>query len=127
MSDNYQALKEQNTYLQTEIDSLVDNTSMNSRKNTYFSEDKMLMIYVNRMLFIIYICIYLVLLYSLYSNWQTTGMVMTIIIAAVFLLLPYAIDGISRFMYAKFINAMHLLYKGNAFFLYEPPKKTDTL
>jgi hypothetical protein len=127
MSNNYERLQNENKYLQAEVDALNNNTSLNSRKNTYFSEDKMLMIYVNRMLIVIYIGIYLALLYSLYSNFQTTGLLKTLIIALVFLLLPYSIDAISKFMHEKFINAMHLLYKGNALFLYEPPKKTDTL
>ena len=126
-SIEYTLIDNENNYLQKEIDALINSTTVNSRTNTYFAEDNMLLFYVNRMLFVVYIGIYLALLFSIYSNRQSTSMVMTIIIAAVFLLLPYAIDGISRFMYAKFINAMHLLYKGNAFFLYEPPKKTDTL
>jgi uncharacterized repeat protein (TIGR02543 family) len=123
----YSLIDNENNYLQKEIDALIDSTSNNSRKNTYFSEDNMFVIYVNRMLFIVYIGIYLTLIYSLYLNRQTTGTTTIIIIAVVFLLLPYAIDAISKFMYEKFIMAMRLLYKGNAFFLYELPKKTDTL
>jgi hypothetical protein len=127
MDGQYDALQSQNNNLQIDIDSLVNSTSKNARNNTYFSEDKMLMIYTNRMLFIIYIGIYLALLYSLYSNRQTTGTLVTIIIALVFLLLPYSIDAISKFMHEQFIKGMRIFYKGNAFFLNEPPKKTDTL
>lgn len=123
----YTLIDNENNFLQKEINALIDSTSNNSRKNTYFSEDNMFIIYVNRMLFIVYIGIYLALIYSLYLNRQTTGTATIIIIAVVFLLLPYAIDAISKFMYEKFIMAMRLLYKGNAFFLYDPPKKTDTL
>ena len=127
MDDNYNALKDHNDYLQSDVVSLTNRTNVNSRSNIYFAEDKVLMIYVNRMLLIVYIGIYLALLYSLYSNWQTTGLYMSIAILLVFLVLPYSIDAISKFMHEKFINAMHLLYTGNSFFLYKPPKKTNTL
>ena len=127
MDQEYKILQNQNKYIQTEIDSLVDNTTINSRKNTYFAEDNMLLFYVNRMLYIIYFGIYLALLVSIYLNWQNTSIITKVVIVVVFLLLPYAIDAISKFMHEKFIIAMRLLYKGNAIFLYEPPKKTDTL
>jgi hypothetical protein len=120
-------IEEENQYLQKEIDSLINSTNTSSRMNTYFAEDKMLSIYVNRMMIIIYIGIYFALLYSLFLNRQSTSTLSIVVIAVVFLLLPYAIDIIAKYMYNKFISAMHILYKGNALYMYKPVDKVDTL
>lgn len=120
-------IQEENLYLQKEIDSLSDNTNTVSRMNTYFAEDKMLSIYVNRMMLIIYIGIYFAVLYSLFLNRQSTSTLSIVVIAVVFFLLPYAIDIIAKYMYNKFISAMQILYKGNALYMYKPVDKVDTL
>lgn len=120
-------IEEANKYLQTEIDSLTNSANANSRINTYFAEDKMLLIYVNRMMLIIYIGIYFSLLFSLYLHRQTTSILNMVVISVVFFLLPYAIDIIAKYLYNKFISAMQILYKGNALYLYKPVNKVDTL
>jgi hypothetical protein len=120
-------IQEENGYLQKEIDFLSDNTNTVSRMNTYFAEDKMLSIYVNRMMLIIYIGIYFAVLYSLFLNRQSTSTLSIVVIAVVFFLLPYAIDIIAKYMYNKFISAMQILYKGNALYMYKPVDKVDTL
>ena len=123
----YELIVNENNYLQKEINSLVDSTSKNTRLNTYFAEDQALVLYLNRILMLTYIVIYVFVLLSLYLNRATTPITTTISIAVIFLALPYFIDLISKYMYYRFLNIMQLFYKGNSVYLYKPPEKLDTV
>ena len=121
----YALIDNENNYLQKEINSLIDSTTKNTRLNTYFAEDQAMVLYLNRILLLTYIVIYVFVLLSLYLNRATTPIITTISIAVIFAALPYFIDLISKYMYYRFLNIMQLLYKGNSVYLYKPPEKLD--
>jgi hypothetical protein len=127
MSDTYAVLKNENKNIQKEIDSLNNSTSKNTRLNTYYAEDQALVLYLNRILLVSYIVIYLVVLLSVYLNREETPIMTIISIVVIFAAFPFFIDIVSKYMYSKFLDIMHLLYKGNSVYLYKPPEKTDTL
>ena len=121
----YSNITKENNNIKTEINSLVDSTSKNTRLNTYFAEDQAIVIYFNRILLLTYIVIYVFVLLSLYLNRAKTPIITTVLIAVIFAALPYFIDLISKYMYYRFLNIMQLLYKGNSVYLYKPPEKLD--
>jgi hypothetical protein len=121
----YSNITKENNNIKKEMDSLTDNTTKNTRLNTYFAEDQAMVLYLNRILLLTYIMIYVFVLLSLYLNRATTPITTTISIAVIFAALPYFIDLISKYMYYRFLNIMQLLYKGNSVYLYKPPEKLD--
>ena len=123
----YSIIKNENAQIKTVLDSLNDDTSKNSRLNTYLAEDQAVVLYFNRILLLSYIVIYVFVLLSLYLNRAKTPLISTIAIAVVFFAFPFFIDTISKNIYYEFLNIMQLLYKGNSVYLYKPPTKVDTL
>lgn len=127
MDAQYSIITNENKNIKKEIDSLTDSTSKNLRLNTYSSEDQAMVLYLNRIMLLSYIVIYVFVLLSLYLNRETTPIATTVSIAVIFAALPYFIDLISKYMYYRFLNVMQLLYKGNSVYLYKPPEKLDTI
>ena len=127
MDAQYSIITNENKNIKKEIDSLTDSTSKNLRLNTYSSEDQAMVLYLNRIMLLSYIVIYVFVLLSLYLNRETTSIATTVSIAVIFAALPYFIDLISKYMYYRFLNVMQLLYKGNSVYLYKPPEKLETI
>jgi hypothetical protein len=127
MDAQYSIITNENKNIKKEIDSLTDSTSKNLRLNIYSSEDQALVLYLNRIMLLSYIVIYVFVLLSLYLNRETTSIATTVSIAVIFAALPYFIDLISKYMYYRFLNVMQLLYKGNSVYLYKPPEKLETI
>jgi len=127
MDSEYNILQNENQNIQKIITQLADDTSKNTRLNTYFAEDQATVLYLNRILLLTYIVIYFFLLMSLFLNREKTPLVSIIIIAVVFFAFPFFIDNVSKYMYSRFLELMQLLYKGNSVYLYKPPTKVDTL
>jgi hypothetical protein len=127
MDAEYSIIQNENTNVKKEINSITNNTLTNSRTNTYFMEEKALALYINRVLLLVYGIAYLLMLFSLFIHRESAGISFIILMIVVFLLFPFFIDGITKYMYNQFISVMQLIYKGNAFYLYKPPDKIDFL
>jgi hypothetical protein len=127
LKSKYDAIEEENKKIKKEIDLLNDSTTLNARLNTYYSEDRAFSIYLNRVLLIAYIIVYVFLLLTLYLNRATMPIISIVAMVVVFFAFPFFIDSFSKYAYSQFLNIMHLFYKGNSFYLYKPPEKTDTL
>ncbi len=127
MDAEYSIIQNENKNLKKEIDSLTNSTSTNSRINAYFLEDKALAIYINRVLLLVYGVAYLLMLFSLFLHRESAGIIFIVAMIVTFSAFPFFIDGVSKYMYDRFINIMQLVYKGNALYLYKPPDKIDTI
>jgi hypothetical protein len=127
MDAEYSIIQNENTNIKKEINSVTNNTMTNSRTNTYFMEEKALALYINRVLLLVYGIAYLLMLFSLFIHRESAGISFIILMIVVFLLFPFFIDGITKYMYNQFISVMQLIYKGNAFYLYKPPDKIEFL
>ena len=123
----YILIDNENIKLQKQLNSIIDSTQTNTRSNTYFIEDKALTLYMNRVLLLVYGVAYFIMLFSLFIHRKTAGIPFIIVMIVIFFLFPFVIDGVAKYMYDRFISAMHLIYKGNALYLYKPPEKTNTL
>jgi hypothetical protein len=121
------ALQKANTDLVAKIDNLKSDTDVSDRAESYFSEDKALVLYINKMMIFMYIIIYLVLLFGLYMNYAETTPIKIGIIVVIFTAIPFTIDFLSKFLYKRFHEILQFFYKGNSLYLYTPKKFTDTL
>ena len=121
------ALKQANDDLVTKIQMLDSDTNVADRVDTYFTENQALVLYINKMLLFMYVIAYLIFAFSLYTQYGEMSAVKIGILLTVFALLPFTIDFMSKFIYKRFKEILHIFYKGNSLYLYEPQKLTDTL
>ncbi len=121
------ALKQANSDLITKIQNLDSDANMVSRTETYFTENQALVLYINKMLIFMYVIVYIILIFGFYTHYGEISAIKIGILLTVFALLPFTIDFISKFIYKRFKEVLHIFYKGNSMYLYEPQKLTDTL
>jgi hypothetical protein len=121
------ALQRANSDLITKIQKLDSNANMVSRTETYFTENQALVLYINKMFIFMYAIVYIILVFGFYTHYGEISAAKIVILLTVFALLPFTIDFISKFIYKRFKEILHIFYKGNSLYLYEPHKLTDTL
>lgn len=121
------ALQQANADLVTKINTLESNANVANRTETYFTENQALVLYINKMLIFMYVVIYLIMGFALYTQYEKMSAVKIGFILTIFAILPFTIDLISKFLYKRFLEILHFFYTGNSLYLYEPKKMTDTL
>lgn len=121
------ALQRANSDLITKIQNLDSDANMVSRTETYFTENQALVLYINKMFIFMYVIVYMILVFGMYTHYGKISAVKIVILLTVFALLPFTIDFMSKFIYKRFKEILHIFYKGNSLYLYEPQKLTDTL
>jgi len=99
------------------ITDITGEQSINNRKINYFSQDKYVNMYVNRIGLILYYIVFILLALSFYYNRESYSIVMIVISLIVFALLPFVIKYITRFAYEQFLGLLKVFYKGNALYL----------
>jgi hypothetical protein len=99
------------------ITDITGEQSINNRKMNYFSQDKYINMYVNRIGLILYYIVFILLALSFYYNRESYSIVMIVISLIVFALLPFVIKYITRFAYEQFLGLLKVFYKGNALYL----------
>lgn len=121
------ALQKANSDLVEKIQILDGDANVLSRTETYFTENQALVLYINKMLIFTYVIIYIILVFGFYTRYGEISAMKIGILLTVFALLPFTIDFISKFIYKRFKEILHMFYEGNSLYLYEPKKLTDTL
>ena len=121
------ALQKANSDLVEKIQILDGDANVLTRTETYFTENQALVLYINKMLIFTYVIIYIILVFGFYTRYGEISAMKIGILLTVFALLPFTIDFISKFIYKRFKEILHMFYKGNSLYLYEPKKLTDTL
>ena len=121
------ALQQANSDLVKKIQNLESDANVASRADTYFFEDQALVLYINKMLIFVYVIIYLILAFGIYTQYSKMSAVKIGGLLTIFAILPFTIDFISKFLYKRFKEVLHFFYRGNSLYLYEPKKMTDTL
>ena len=99
------------------ITDITGEQAINNRKMNYFSQDKYINMYVNRIGLILYYIVFILLALSFYYNRESYSIVMIVISLIVFALLPFVIKYITHFAYEKFLGLLKVFYKGNALYL----------
>lgn len=114
-SDYTNQLINDNKKLEEEIQEKEKNLRIYNRINDYYSQDEVMLVFIQKILTILYVVIYFIFIYFLYSNENTAMSVLYLIIFAV---LPFTLHLVSRFLYKTFLQILHLFNNGNAAYLY---------
>ena len=122
MSDYTEQLKIENTKLEKEIQKKQSNSFVYERVNDYYLQDDVLIVYIQKMLTILYGAIYFFFLYFLYTNPEKYSNVMSVFYLILFAVFPFLFVLLSRFFYSSFIQIMHLFTNGNSAYLYTDAK-----
>jgi FlaA1/EpsC-like NDP-sugar epimerase len=104
-----------NKKLEEEIQEKEKNLRIYNRINDYYSQDEVMLVFIQKILTILYVVIYFIFIYFLYSNENT---VMSVLYLIIFAVLPFTLHIVSRFLYKTFLQILHLFNNGNAAYLY---------
>jgi hypothetical protein len=119
MSDNYaKQLKIENANLEIELQTKQSEFNKYDRVNTYYSQDEVMIIYIQKIMTILYAVIYLVFVYFLYSNQDKYNIFISILFLIIFAALPFVFQLISKFFFQTFLKILHAFSSGNAKYLY---------
>ena len=121
MSEYTTQLAKENAKLEAEIQEKEKNLRIYNRINEYYSQDEIMLVFIQKILTILYMVIYVIFIYFLYSNQNTLMSVLYLIIFAV---LPFTLHLVSRFLYTTFLQILHLFNNGNVAYLYSG-KRSD--
>jgi|LauGreDrversion4_2_1035121.scaffolds.fasta_scaffold142445_2 hypothetical protein len=117
-TDYTKQLKIDNANLEAELQKKQSELRLYDRVNSYYSQDEVMFVYIQKLLTILYVVIYFFFIYFLYSNQEKYSMSISIMYLLLFLLLPFTFHVISRFLYKLFLTILHAFNNGNAAYLY---------
>ena len=121
-NDYITQLKTENENLDVEIQKKQGEFRVYGRVNEYYSQDEVMSVFIQKMLTILYVVIYLFFVYFLYSNPEKYSRLMMILYLFIFFILPFTFHLVSRFLYSFFLLILHQFNNGNAAYLYIPVK-----
>ena len=122
MSDYTNQLAKENANLEIEIQKKENELRINDRTNEYYLQDEVMMVFIHKMLTILYVVIYFFFIYFIYSNQDKYSTPMTTLYLIIFAVLPFIFHIISQFLYKTFLQFLHMFNNGNAAYLYVDPK-----
>jgi len=122
MSDYTNQLAKENANLEAEIQKKEKNLRIYDRVNEYYSQDEVMLVYVQKMLTILYVVIYFFFIYFFYSSQDKYSTPMSVLYLIIFAILPFTLHMVSRFLYKTFLQFLHMFNNGNAAYLYVDPK-----
>jgi hypothetical protein len=119
-SEEYDIVQGEIEKLKKANQELTDSYNVKNKINEFSKTDSAFIVLVYKISLVLYSIIYLVLLYTLYVYRESIGVPIMICIALAFAGLPFYIDGLAAYAYAVLMKLIHLVYKGNSYFLYKP-------
>jgi len=96
------------------ITNITSDQNRNNRNYYFFSQDNYINMYRNRVAFILYYMVFILLAISFYMNRESYSIVMIVVALILFALLPFVIKYITQFAYTRFLELLKIFYKGNA-------------
>jgi len=127
MSDYTNQLAKENANLEIEIQKKENELRINDRTNEYYLQDEVMMVYIHKMLTILYVVIYFFFIYFIYSNQDKYSRPMSALYLIIFAVLPFTLHIVSNFLYKTFLQILHMFNNGNAAYLYVDPKVPSDL
>ncbi len=127
MSDYENQLAKENANLEIEIQKKENELRINDRTNDYYLQDEVMMVYIHKMLTILYVVIYFFFIYFIYSNQDKYSRPMSALYLIIFAVLPFTLHIVSNFLYKTFLQILHMFNNGNAAYLYVDPKVPSDL
>ncbi len=118
-NDYITQLKTENENLEAEIQKKQGEYRVYGRVNEYYSQDEVMSVFIQKILTILYVVIYLFFVFFLYSNPEKYSRLMMILYLFIFFILPFTFHVVSRFLYSFFLLILHQFNNGNAAYLYK--------
>jgi hypothetical protein len=106
-----------NADLEKELERVKNEANTNERVNEYSQQDDIMLIYMQKILTVLYAIIYIAMVYMLYVN-PTTSKLYLGIMALLFFLLPATFWLIGKYFSDTMLKAVKMFIKGNANYLY---------
>jgi hypothetical protein len=122
MSDYTKQLAKENANLEIEIQKIGNELRIHDRTNDYYSQDEVMIVFINKMLTILYVVIYFFFIYFLYSNQDKYSRPISTLYLIIFAILPFIFHIVSQFLYKTFLQILHMFNNGNAAYLYVDSK-----
>ena len=120
-------LNEQNALLLTEIkntqnaiEDISENKTKSERLEYYSTQKEVILVYVKKILFILYYIIFAMLALMLFMKRDQYGLVFIILTLVFFGIFPYIVDFVATNLYYRWLDIMHYFYAGNVAYLYQP-------
>lgn len=110
-------LEKANKNLETELETLKNNANASDRVNQYAQQDDIMLIYIQKIMTILYIIIYLIMGYVLYTNPNVSRGYFGAIIL-LFLLVPLFFWLIGKYFSDTLLWMVRLFISGNSKYLY---------
>ena len=118
MSDYTNQLAKENANLEIEIQKIGNELRIHDRTNDYYSQDEVMIVFINKMLTILYVVIYFFFIYFLYSNQDKYSRPISTLYLIIFAILPFIFHIVSQFLYKTFLQILHMFNNGNVAYLY---------
>ena len=112
----------QTTLVNEEINSVKTNKDKAERLEHYSTQNEVLLIYVRKILFILYYIVFVMMVITLYMKRQQLSLIFVGILIVFFGIFPYIVNYVATYAYYRWLDIMHYVYAGNAAYLYQPPK-----
>jgi NhaP-type Na+/H+ or K+/H+ antiporter len=109
-----QQIKDKIAAIKNAITDITSDQNRNNRNYYFFSQDNYINMYRNRVAFILYYMVFILLAISFYMNRESYSIYMIVLTLILFALLPFVIKYITQFAYSRFLELLKLFYKGNA-------------
>lgn len=116
-NDYNKLLKKANADLEAELNKYQNTANTKDRVNQYAQQDDIMLIYIQKILTILYIIIYIIMGYVLYNN-QAIGKLYFGSLMFVFLLVPVGFWIIGKYFSDTLLWLVRLFISGNTKYLY---------
>lgn len=111
------ALSEANHELEQELDRVKTQANTSDRLNQYAEQDDIMLIYVRKIMTILYVIIYSFMVYSLYVDPNISKLYFGFCVV-IFALIPFMFWLIGKYFTDILLKIVKLFIKGNANYLY---------
>ena len=116
-TDYNKQLQIANAELETELQKAKNNATTGDRLNQYALQDDIMLIYIQKITTILYIIMYILMVYVLYSNPNISRIYFGIILVT-FVVIPILFWLIGKYFADVLLGMVRLFIKGNSSYLY---------
>lgn len=101
---------EQIEIVQSEIDALRNDYNKYGRVNEYYIQDEVMLVYIQKMMTVLYAVIYFGFLYAIVIS--DRHIAIKVLLAALFATLPFIVHIVTAYFYSKYLEAVEFLKIG---------------
>ena len=104
-------LSKENAKLNDEIDKLKNDFNKYDKVNQYYGQDEVMLVYIQKMLTILYAVVYFIFLYNIFISDKNNFV--KILWLILFATLPFVVHIVTAYLYSSFLDVVDALRPGN--------------